>query len=69
MTKTNLTFAEAIEQGKVAYYMWLYEVTQDFNCQQCIYRDGYDPAGDVFCYVQCCDTYEQAVRDYMHGRK
>ena len=67
MTKTNLTFAQAITNGELAYYYFLYEITQDFNCEKCVFKMGYDPAGDVFCYGQCCDSYKQAVEDYKRG--
>lgn len=68
MTKTNLTFTQAIESGELAYYYFMYEVTQDYNCEQCPFKMGYDPSGDVFCYSQCIDTYAQAVKDYKHSR-
>ena len=61
---TNLKFKEAIANGELAYYYFLYEITQDFNCEKCAFKMGYDPEGDVFCYGQCCDTYKQVVEDY-----
>lgn len=64
---TNLTFKEAITNGELAYYYFLYEITQDFNCEKCVFKMGYDPAGDVFCYGQCCDSYKQAVEDFKRG--
>ena len=68
MTKTNLTFKQAIESGELAYYYFMYELTQDHNCEKCPFKMGYDPSGDVFCYSQCFDTYKQAVVDYKHNR-
>ena len=38
MTKTNLTFKEAITNGELAYYYFLYEITQDFNCEKCVFK-------------------------------
>lgn len=52
MTKTNLTFEQAITNGKLAYYYWLYEATSDMCCEQCAFKMGYDPDGNVFCYGQ-----------------
>ena len=65
MTKTNLTFKEAIANGAAGYYYWLYEVTQDMHCEECAFKMGYDPEGDVFCYGQCFDTYEQEYKAYF----
>ena len=65
MTKTNLTFAQAIESGELAYYYWLFEVTQDMHCNKCAFKMGYDPEGNVFCYGQCFDTYEQEAKVYF----
>ena len=61
MTK-NLTFKQVIANGEATYYMWLTEVTQDFNCEKCMFKMGYDPSGDVFCYSQCCESYEDQVK-------
>ena len=69
MTKTNLTFAQAIESGELAYYYFMHELTQDHNCEQCPFKMGYDPSGDVFCYSQCFDSYKEAVNDYKHSRQ
>lgn len=57
---TNLTFKQAIANGEAAYYYWLYEVTQDMCCEQCAFKDG-----NVFCYGQCFDTYEQEYKVYF----
>ena len=65
MTKTNLTFKQAISNGAAGYYYWLYEVTQDMCCEHCGFKDGYDPDGEVFCYGQCFDTYEQEYKVYF----
>ena len=65
MTKTNLTFKQAISNGAAGYYYWLYEVTQDMCCEKCGFKDGYDPDGNVFCYGQCFDTYEQEYKVYF----
>ena len=62
---TNLTFKQAISNGEAAYYYWLYEVTQDMCCEQCAFKMGYDPEGNVFCYGQCFDTYEQEYKAYF----
>lgn len=62
---TNLTFKQAISNGKLAYYYWLYEVTQDMCCENCAFKMGYDPDGDVFCYGQCFDSYEQEYKVYF----
>ena len=61
MTKTNLTLAKAIESGELAYYYFMYELTQDHNCEQCPFKMGYDPSG--------LDTYKEAVNDYKHSRQ
>ena len=65
MTKTNLTFKQAISNGAAGYYYWLYEVTQDMCCEKCGFKDGYDPDGNVFCYDQCFDPYEQEYKVYF----
>ena len=64
MTKTN-SFKEAIANGAAGYYYWLYEVTQDMHCDQCAFNMGCDPEGNVFCYGQCFDTYEQEAKVYF----
>ena len=65
---SNLTFKQAIESGELGYYYFMYELTKDHNCQECPFKMGYDPSGDVYCYSQCFDSYEQALRDYKHSR-
>ena len=64
MTK-NLTREQAIAQGKVAYYYFMYDATQDYNCKQCAFKMGYDPSGDVFCYGQCLESFEQEYKAYF----
>ena len=64
MTK-KISFEQAITNGAAGYYYWLYEVTQDMNCEECAFKMGYDPEGNVFCYGQCFDTYEQEAKVYF----